>query len=233
MKHLQTFGINLFGLFVCFSAEPNPIALFPLDTTQEIADTSSMKHHPGKAFNAMVSEGLAKYFKSSLSFNGTASSFAVIPHSLELSQSFTILLWVFPESVLGPLVYYGTNASGIQIWWSDRNLSVILLSNEGSAITIRGPGLHLNAWNFVGVSYDFYKGEVVLSCYNELSKIFVTKAKVGIMELRTGRQLRLAATPYDSQHFKGRLACLQIYETSLSNNEVKHFRNRCLAKKGK
>lgn len=219
-----------------FKAKPNPIALFRLDNAQEVVDISYMKHHPGNAFNVTLSGGLSRYFNSSLSFTGASSSFVSIPHteSLDFRQSFTVLLWVLPKKEFGPLFYYGTSSSGFELRVSNSTLLVILISDGRSQIEFRGPKLNLHNWNLVGTSYDYYKGAFVLYCHNVSSNTTSrTERIIGTMKLKLSQQLTLAATLKKDDYFEGSLACLQIYETKLTDDEMVLFYKSCWSEQGK
>ena len=210
------------------------MALYALDSANKVIDVSPMNLQPGQAFGVQPAEGLKGYFNQSLFFSGSALSFVTFPHmqSLDFGQSFNILLWVYPESSGGPLFYYGTNSSGIQVWITRQKLTTVLLPGASTSKYIEGPNVILKSWNFVAMSYDYNMGEFRISHFHVAYNETIRKTRVGAMKFNRQGKLQLAATPYEKSYFKGRLACLQIYENSLSDDETRIFRKRCLLKEG-
>ena len=210
------------------------MALYALDLANKVIDASPMNLQPGEAFGVQPAKGLKGYFNQSLFFSGSALSFVTFSHmrSLDFGQSFNILLWVYPESSGGPLFYYGTNSSGIQVWITHQKLATVLLPDASTRKYIEGPNVILKSWNFVAISYDSNMGEFKISHFHIAHNETIRKTKVIAMTFIRQEKLQLAATPNAKSYFKGRLACLQIYENSLSDDETRIFRKRCLLKEG-
>ena len=89
--------------------------------------------------------------------------------------------------------------------------------------------LFLPAWNlepgtFVGTSYNFSSGVV---------KLWINGSEVaheisGSAEQKTQYDVRMGAKASNQRYLKGRICCLQIYNKSLSQQEIIAVQNRTL-----
>ena len=217
------------------AALSNPLALFPLDNDIEVRDISFTRLSPGRAFGVHLVESSNQNVKSSLYFNGTTSSFVIIANisKLLIGDSFTILLWVYPQGEHGHLFYYGNESSGIQLWLKEGVLTLVLLQHANHKFTISGLDVLLNEWNLVGASYDFQTGVARLWSFHKSHNKTSLEKKVGFIQTESHPSLLLAVSPYRNLSFLGRLACLQVYEGVLPQEDIKNFQDRCSKKKGK
>ena len=79
-------------------------------------------------------------------------------------------------------------------------------------------------WNYVGTSYNFSSGVV---------KLWINGSEVaheisGSAEQKTQYDVRMGAKASNQRYLKGRICCLQIYNKSLSQQEIIAVQNRTL-----
>ncbi|XP_048581757.1 uncharacterized protein LOC5497584 isoform X2 [Nematostella vectensis] len=78
-------------------------------------------------------------------------------------------------------------------------------------------------WHFVGFTYDYISGWARLY----VDGVMIGELNVGRTELATQREIRLAAVAFDSRSFRGRMACLQIYNEALTLKQIRKSSGLC------
>lgn len=143
-----------------------------------------------------------------------------------MRYSMTLLVWVFPENVDGPIVNYGTDNFGVHLWIVDKVFFTRLVERLGVFKPAQTASLKHHAWNFIGFSYDYDTG--VQKVWIE-GKVY-DMANVGHFELRTQNNIRMGKKDEDVRFFKGRISCLQVYNKALTEREVQAVRGLCFRK---
>ena len=169
---------------------------------------------------------------SSYQFFGRLNSFIQLPNSglLDTVNSITISLWVYPQGS-GPLVNYNPRGQGVQIWMvSPRQLYVRFVRRRGRVLT--RPliyRIYRRSWSYVTATYKRTTGEARLYVNSRLVK----RKVIGKIQLATNYPVRLGAKIGGRRYFKGRLACVQFYNTALSRRQIAGRKKMCFKTRGK
>lgn len=86
--------------------------------------------------------------------------------------------------------------------------------------------MRLNKWKFIGATYN--RRSQFAEVY--IDGIRVVRRRIGRIQLATNYPIRIGARKKDSRSFKGRIACLQIYNTALNARQITARKNVCFAK---
>jgi len=83
----------------------------------------------------------------------------------------TFLAWISHEQTEGPIFYYAGAGYGVRFLLKDDRFNARLCSSnltlmEGPASDILEP----NTWHFVGASYNYFSGELILSINGSFHK---------------------------------------------------------------
>ncbi|XP_065639356.1 uncharacterized protein LOC100203426 isoform X12 [Hydra vulgaris] len=159
-------------------------------------------------------------------FKGNRSSYIEIPNDgkLDVKHSLTILANIYPMGEDGPIINFKRDGWGVHLWqFSKTQLFVRFVTREGK-MSMQPLGtrvLQLNKWNQVGATYDKSSGVAQLWHDGKMVK----SRNIGQVDLLTNAPIRLGAREGDDRFFKGKIACIQIYDRALSADqigEVKH-----------
>ena len=166
----------------------------------------------------------------SIHLRGTANSFIEIPNQagsdLDTRTSITLLIHVFPVGNRGPILSFHEDGIGVQIWQEG-------LEDEKGILTARFVGrdfsqppaltkavLTMNAWNFIGASYDNDSGIARLwHNGNAVDAKFIGSK----MELATQFSIRIGAiaSAGPGHCFQGRVRDLHIFCESVGKEMVR------------
>ena len=166
----------------------------------------------------------------SIHLRGTANSFIEIPNQagsdLDTRTSITLLIHVFPVGNRGPILSFHEDGIGVQIWQEGLEEGKGILTarfvwrdfSQPPALT--KAVLTINAWNFIGASYDHDSGIARLwHNGNAVDAKFIGSK----MELATHFSIRIGAiTSAGPGHcFQGRVRELHIFCESLGKEMVR------------
>ena len=170
----------------------------------------------------------------SVELRGNLHSFIEIPNFVRgyadaaASGSITILAFLYPTGGHGPIICYEKNGYGLQIWFEQvefstdiGNLCALFVRRDlAVAIPIRRPILTINAWNFIGISYDYWTGMARLwHNGNEVETVFIGAN----FPLATQFPIRIGAldSPWQTTFFTGRISHLHIYSGALNIKNIR------------
>lgn len=175
----------------------------------------------------------------SLELDGTFNSFIEIPNFdggwVDARHSVTLLAFIYPTGFSGPVISYDRNGYGLQIWQEGMFGGMGVLSawfvrrDLAFAFPLKKAVLSINAWNFIGVSYDHVTGIARLwHDGNEVEAVFVGQS----FELATQFSIRIGAwaSPWQECYFKGRISHLHIYAEALTVSNIQAV--GCISPKG-
>ena len=192
-------------------------------------DLGPHQNSPGIPYNIQLAPGPFGQPSGSVRFSGTPFSYIEFPNNggLDTRFSLTILLWVFPENVDGPMINYGTKYSSVHFWIDNGETWARLMERPGgvSGVVLRN-SLNHHSWNFIGFSYDYVTG--VQRVWND-GKV-CDAANVGQFELKTQDVIRMGAKDGDPRFLKRRISCFQVYDKALTEREVQAVRGLCFRK---
>ena len=166
----------------------------------------------------------------SIHLRGTANSFIEIPNQagsdLDTRTSITLLMHVFPVGNRGPILSFHEDGIGVQIWQEGLEDGKGILTarfvwrdfSQPPALT--KAVLTINAWNFIGASYDHDSGIARLwHNGNAVDAKFIGSK----MELATHFSIRIGAiaSAGPGHCFQGRVRDLHIFCESVGKEMVR------------
>ena len=166
----------------------------------------------------------------SIHLRGTANSFIEIPNQagsdLDTRTSITLLMHVFPVGNRGPILSFHEDGIGVQIWQEGLEDGKGILTarfvwrdfSQPPALT--KAVLTMNAWNFIGASYDNDSGIARLwHNGNAVDAKFIGSK----MELATQFSIRIGAiaSAGPGHCFQGRVRDLHIFCESVGKEMVR------------
>lgn len=137
----------------------------------------------------------------------------------------TLVAWIYPEISKGPLFNYKVQDRGAYLWLESPNRLVAKFEMRDSSqpYAIQSDKIRLKAWNYVAASYDYSAGTAGLWIDGRQ----VSRLSMGSFKISTQDDVRVGALKGDSNFYKGAIACLQVYNKSLSEQEINDVRDRC------
>ena len=137
----------------------------------------------------------------------------------------TFVAWIYPEISNGPLFNYKVKDKGVYIWLESPNKLVAKFEMRGSfqPYAIQSDKIRLKAWNYIAASYDYSARTAQLWVDGRE----VSLLNLGQFEISTQDDVRMGALEGDPHFYKGAIACVQIYNKSLSEQEINAVKDRC------
>ena len=171
----------------------------------------------------------------SLELSGHSDSYIEIPNFecgyADARGSITILAFIYPTGGSGPIICYERCGYGVQIWHEQEGFDVgmgtlaalFVRRDLAFAFPIRKTAvLKINAWNFIGASYDHNSGMARLwHNGNEVEAIFIGQ-NFQNFDLATQFPIRIGAlaNPWQESFFTGRISHLHIYSEALGVENI-------------
>lgn len=212
------------------AASGQPAAVFPLNKLCGGLDRISRANMVTFSRGVIWGPGVDGSENGSIQLRGTPDSFLEIPNragsDLDTRTSITLLLHVLPFGNRGPIVCFHEDGLGIQIWQEGVVDGKGILTARFSwrdfsqPPTVSKAVLNLNAWNFIGASYDHESGIARLwHDGNEVEAKFIGRK----MELATQFSIRIGAlaTAGPAHCFQGRVADFHVFAESLGRETVR------------
>ena len=169
----------------------------------------------------------------SLELTGHSECFIEIPNFdsgyADAKKSITILAFIYPTGGSGPIICYEKCGYGLQMWHEQDGfnagmgtLTVWFIRRDlAFALSLRKTALlKINAWNFIGASYDHCSGMARLwHNGNEVEAMFIGQN----LDLATQFPIRIGAlaNPWQGSFFTGRISHLHIYSEALGVENVR------------
>lgn len=214
-----------------------PVAVFPFRGDHD--DKEAINHQlQAKLVGVESTAGPDGIQNGGLMLHGHTGSYIEIPNSeggvLDIRRSITILVFIRPITAdFGPVVNYMIDGHGVQIWTSGRSNGKGILTARFNKRTLEMSEsvsnniLNLKEWNYVGASYDYTSGTV--SLWHDGREVMKTRLMSGSSELATQFPVRLGAVDMGLGAYEGGIACLQLYSTVLTAEQIKAARDACLS----
>lgn len=215
-----------------FSASVRPVAVFPLNKRY-----GGLERISARANLATLSRGVTWAAESDgihnnpLQLQGTPDSFVEIPNHpgsyMDTRTSITLLMDIFPTGNRGSILSFQVLGGGLQICQDDVVDGKGVLTVHFARRDLSQPPaltkavLKMNAWNFIGASYDHDSGIARLwHDGNEVEAKYIGRK----MELATQFSIRIGALQVPVQRcFQGRVTDLHIFAESLGKETVRTF----------
>ena len=214
-----------------YAGPPRAVALYPLNSRTKGRDIGPRKNQPGRPSQVRLAPGPDRFPRGSFYFTGRRGSYVYFPNNggIDTRNSITLLAWVYPLGG-GPIFHYKPQGSGVGLWVIRRNILYVKFvrrSGRGSFV-LRARGIRPRRWNFVAASYD---------CKTGLATLW--RESTPIAQRNIGRGLRLATNypaimgsrPGSTTRFRGRVACMQMFDVALNGPQMQKRRNVCFRRK--
>eukprot|EP00058_Branchiostoma_floridae_P006702 XP_002592190.1 hypothetical protein BRAFLDRAFT_88073 [Branchiostoma floridae] len=207
--------------------------LWPLNSQHGASDITG-NGNDGTATGTQLATGPYGDADGAFLFSGTADSYIDIPNNgkLDVRYSFTMLAHIYPTGRAGPIFSYGGNTNDwnwvlqLHFWQhTPQNLQMRPASRDGYlSPDIQANVVQQNAWNYVGTSYDNETGKGSIWNNGEVAR---EKHIGGVAEVASQHAVRVGARDGDLRHFAGRIACLQLYNFAMTQEQIVAARDAC------
>ena len=208
------------------------MVVYPLSAASKGRDLSGRKNPRAILGSVRPAPGPDRKQGTSYQFFGRPNSYIQLPNtgSLDTVKFITISLWVYPQGP-GPLVNYNPRGQGVQIWMvSPTQVFVRFVRRRGRVLT--KPliyRIYRRSWSYLTATYNRRTREARLYVNGRLVK----RKVIGRIRLATNYPVRLGAKIKGTRFFKGRIACLQFYNTALSRRQIAARKKMCFKTRGK
>ena len=160
----------------------------------------------------------------SYQFTGQANSYIEFPNDggLDVRHSITMLCWIYPQNLAGPLFNYKTTGGpwGVHLWvgfpghlfvrYKRRNYQYLRGLNSTQTLA-------LNQWHFVGASYDYNTGIASLWLNGQQ----IVQRNIGArIDLATQDDVRMGVHTRIPKYYKGRICAMQVYDVALNEKQI-------------
>ncbi|KAL9964346.1 hypothetical protein ACROYT_G027975 [Oculina patagonica] len=203
---------------------PDPIALYPLNSKYETREINN-RQPQGTPVGVSLAAGPNGEAGGSYQFAGQNNSYIEFPNNggLEVQRSITMLCWINPQKLGGPIFYYNDGKSAgiiMSLVPLGRGALVVnfvprgKLPEEGTFLITYGTAKP-NQWQYVGASYDYDTGNASLWVNGDLAA--QQNIGAGITPATQGN-LRMGVA--DRKYFKGRVSAMQVFDVALTPEQV-------------
>ena len=206
------------------------MALFTFNGANGTIDKSPRGLTPAVSRSITFAPGPFGNPNGSFFFSGNKNSFVKMKNIGEIDARFSISIfaWVFLDNSSGIIYKYEkSNYDGclMKVIPTNSAIQVQYVNRRGSArfVLYKSNVLKANAWNFVGTTYDFHTGLATVFVNSSI----VEESKIIRMELATHYNLTVGAAQINNAYFRGRIACLQVYDQALSEDQIMKIKTRC------
>ncbi|XP_019645295.1 PREDICTED: location of vulva defective 1-like [Branchiostoma belcheri] len=218
------------GVLRC--GEADAVGLWPLNSQYGASDASG-NGNDGVATGTQLAPGPNGDPDGAFLFSGTVSSYIDIPNNgrLDVRLSYTILANIYPTGYDGPIFNYVGNNND-HLWaihfWQTSHQALFLRTigrhtRWDSIPPVSANVLQQNAWNYVGGTYDSSTGVEAVWNDGEL----VAQLQIGVPSVASQYAVRVAVKDGDRRYFAGRIACIQLYDFAMTQEQIVSARDRC------
>ena len=191
------------------------------------------RHPQGTPVGVNLTAGPDGKAGGSYQFAGQNNSYIEFPNngSLDAQHSITMLCWVYPENMNGPIFNYKitggltSNLWVVHLWIHSGKLYAAFSRRDYALILpylLVDQVLALNQWHYAGVSYDRNTGIANLWLDGQQ----VLQRNLGARQaLATQDIVRMGAIKDDDRYFKGRITAMQIYDVALTAHQINAVEN--------
>ena len=197
------------------------------------------EHYQGKDLGAIgntailqkvsYTEGPFPGGRRAIEFQRNKNAYVSIPPipAMTFNSSFTFLIYTSPTEKTGSILeyYIGSHAYGLQMWftttWNTLQATLVYRKHVRSVIDVKQ-----NDWYFLGFSYNLTTG--TLSLWKDGEMIANQTALWTDLVFITNGTLYLGYRKKMNLYWRGgRVACLMVYATDLSRDQVTRARQQC------
>ena len=208
-----------------FPVPPPAMGIYPLNGITRGKDIGPFKNPRAKLVNVVSKNGPDGLPAGSYQLQGFANSYIYFPNTgrLDAQNSITILLWLMPESA-GPIFHYFPRGIGVNLRMISRKVIRAEFVSRNRKVTRRiARRIRSRVWNYIAATYDYNTGLATLW----LDSIPISQRNIGRIRLATNYPAVSGRRPGDPRHFRGRIACLQIYNVALNSYQMRKLKRSC------
>ena len=203
------------------------VAVYQLNSASKNRDISGYVNPPATFVGVYYARGPDNHPQGALSFRGRRNSYVLIPNNgcLDTRFSLTIIMWVYPESS-GPLLHFNPKGWGVHVWIiSQFRLFARFVPRSGKSVTAVYKRIKPRQWNYIAASYDRRTGLATLW----LDSLPIIQRKIGRFRLglATNYPIVIGSKPGDRRKFRGRVACVQMYNYAMSAAQIRSKKKQC------
>ena len=203
------------------------VAVYQLNSASKNRDISGYVNPPATFVGVYYALGPDNHPQGALSFRGRRNSYVLIPNNgcLDTRFSLTIIMWVYPESS-GPLLHFNPKGWGVHVWIiSQFRLFARFVPRSGKSVTAVYKRIKPRQWNYIAASYDRRTGLATLW----LDSLPIIQRKIGRFRLglATNYPIVIGSKPGDRRKFRGRVACVQMYNYAMSAAQIRSKKKQC------
>ena len=224
-----------YSVFFLVILSKKAVAVYPFTSASRGRDVSKFKNPTAQLVGLLFTKGpdghqQGAYYFPGRSKRGGRGSYALIPNNgcLDTRYSITIIAWIYPEAP-GPILHFNPTGRGLQLWLKRPDeLFFKVMPRKGSrrkAKPFTCKGVRPFKWNYISATYDHLTGLATLW----INGLPVCQRNVGRfpLGLATNYPAVVGQRPGDSRVFRGRIACLQVYKTSLKRAQIVARMTKC------
>ncbi|XP_028515885.1 uncharacterized protein LOC110242446 [Exaiptasia diaphana] len=214
---------------------PEPVVFLPLNKEYGTRDIS--KNYLTTTANGIaLAPGPDGQADGSYEFPGNANGYIEIPKSrkTDTRHKISFFTWIFYKGTYGPILNYETDdiTWGLHIFTdvNKANTFFVCFVSRSDMTRCRYNleyTIHKDAWNFAGFSYDSTARKMKLY----VNGVVTEKTATETFELHTEPKIRIGGTKNivhsSNKGFAGRLSCFQIYDTALTEEQIKKIQQYC------
>ena len=198
---------------------PEPVAFYPLNACHKAAEKEN-RQPKGTLGDVAITNGPYNVPGEAYMFYGTVKSFIKFPNKggLDTQASITLMCWVEPGGQDGPLLTFGWGVRISIVNGKFFNQIVKRSSGELLNDTRTVEVLPTGKWVHVAASYDHNTGSNSiyinghLSAWQHIGK--------GYQIATTYPTVTMGSKGYGSDHFKGKIAELKVYDVALNEAQM-------------
>ena len=203
------------------------VAVYPFTSASKNRDVSSYVNPPATFVGVYYTRGPDNHPRGALSFRGTKTSYVLIPNNgcLDTRYSLTIIMWVYPESS-GPLLHFNPKGWGLHLWIISRfRLFTRFIPRSGKSVKALYKRIKPRQWNYIAATYDRRTGLASLW----LDSIPIIQRRLGRFRsgLATNYPIVIGSKPGDRRKFRGRIACVQMYNYAMNGQQIRSKKKQC------
>lgn len=202
------------------------MAFFPLTSKYGSRDISPTRNLPGKMAGVVPATGPDGQKGGAFKFRGRPDSFIEFPNKgrLDTKDSITILAYVNPETP-GPIFNYDPKGFGMHLWMVRPNVLFARFVKRNKKFTrpVATNRVKPGTWNWVAATYDKNTGYARLYVDSRIT----AERNLGRLTLATNYPVRMGARVGDSQFFRGKITCVQVYKVALTGQQIRAARKSC------
>lgn len=204
---------------------PRPVIVYPFDGTynnRELLD----RNPPAYISLVRPADGPDRRPLGSYELVGRPDSYIKITNlgRLDIVKSITISMWIYPKAP-GPIIHYDPNGDGLKIWLVSSNILMVryVTRSPRRKLPYLAGRVKLWRWNYISTTYNKKTGEAALYVNRKL----VSKRRIGRVDLATNYPVIIGAKPGNSNRYRGRISCLQLFNYALTHRQVYEARKKC------